>query len=427
MFQKVQLRLALLCCGITAFILLIMSFGYLYISEQSLKAGSFASFQNDMNIMVSNLEHQTVITHEWLSKMENNGKYLIQIMDNGVPLLYNERESETQKLLFQEALHFYENRFEIAETDMSSEMSHIEFTFSSAENSTQQYHVCIAVGTRNGSVFQMILLAPLNALKQQIQKQRLLFLLLDITAIAALSLFAWYFTKQILKPLQENQEKQTQFVAAASHELRTPLAAILSCASAMEKASDTERDGFLKSIQSEGSRMSRLIEDMLLLTTSGSRPLLLKQTEADTMLLILYESFLPVTAEKNLHLSITLPETAVPRLLCDEERIKQTLVILLDNAIHYTPDGGSIRLSLSFHEKNMFLSVIDNGIGIPDSEKENVFDRFYRADKSRSEKEHFGLGLSIASEIIQAHHGKITLSDTPGGGSTFTIILPLKS
>ncbi len=426
MFHKVHIRLAILCGSITAFILLAMSFGYLYISEQNLKMNSFTSFQNDMNTLISNLEHQTVITHEWLTKMEDNGKYQIQITDNGIPFLYNEREPEEQKQLFQEAMEFYNAHFAVSQTELSSDMYHMEFPFSSAAKPRQDYYACIGTAEKKGSVFRIIVLAPLHSLKQQMLTQRFLFFLLDIAAISALSLFSWYFTKKLLKPLAENQKKQIQFIAAASHELRTPLAVIMSCASASECASNTDREQFLSSIQSEGARMAGLIDDMLLLTTADNHSwnVLPKPAEPDTLLLNLFEAFQPVAAKKDIHLSIRLPENAVPPILCDAERIRQVVAILLDNALHYTPEGGKIRLSLSVHEKTAVITVADNGIGIPDSEKNYIFDRFYRADKSRSGKEHFGLGLSIASEIIKAHHGKITVSDTPGGGSTFTVILP---
>ena len=89
MFRKVHVRLAFLCTGITSFILFVMSCCYLYISEAGLKSRSFTSFQNDMNTLVSNLEQQTIITHEWLTRIEDNGKYLINVVDNGVPFLYN--------------------------------------------------------------------------------------------------------------------------------------------------------------------------------------------------------------------------------------------------------------------------------------------------------------------------------------------------
>lgn len=426
MFKKVHLRLTILCGSITAFILLAMSFGYLYISEQSLKNSSFSAFQNNMNTLLANLEHQSVITHEWLTKMEQNGRYLIHITDNGVPFLFNERETDEQKQLFRNVWSIYQNSPGPVEAIEYSDTYHMEFFYAPEQNKKERYFACTAISERNGGTLQIIILAPMDALYAQINRQRFLFLLLDILAMIALFLFSWHFTKIILKPLEENQKKQIQFVASASHELRTPLAVILSCASASEKAAGSERSHFLESIQSEGMRMSKLIDDMLLLTTADNHSWSIRtaSVEPDTLILNLFESFEPIAAEKNIALSVSLPEKAVPPVSCDQERITQVLAILLHNAVSYTPAGGRIRLLLSYNGKNTQISVEDNGPGVPDTEKEHIFERFYRTEKSRTEKGHFGLGLCIAHEIMHAHHGKIFVKDTPGGGSTFTVLLP---
>ncbi len=427
MFKKVYLRLTILCGSITTIILLAMSFGYLYISEQSLKNNAFSAFQNNMNTLLADLEHQSVITHEWLTKMEGNGRYLIHITDNGIPFLYNERETDERKQLFEDVWRIYENRQTQAEGSEYSDIRHMEFFYTpEPSGKTRSYCACTAVSTRNSGTLEIIILSPLDTLQAQIKNQRFLFLLLDILAIALLSLFSWHFTRRILKPLKENQERQTRFIASASHELRTPLAVILSCASAAEKAQGPEKDRFLDAIQSEGIRMSKLIDDMLLLTTAdtGSWSIHPVPVELDTLILNVFEAFEAVAAEKNIALFVSLPESAIPPVSCDRERITQVLAVLLHNAVSYTPAGGKIALSLFVSGKNTFFSVADNGPGIPDPEKEHIFDRFYRTEKSRTEKGHFGLGLCIAAEIVRAHHGKIYVQDTSGGGSTFTVLLP---
>ena len=428
MFQKVHLRLAALCAGITIVILLAMSLGYLYISEQGLRRSHYVSFQNDMNTVINNLDQQTIITHEWLTLMEDNGKYLINIIDNGTPFLYNDRSTPEQKQLFETAWNIYEQTFEIQNLSAAFVTYHMEFLFSSKGYGGNDYYACVATSERSNGTFQVMLLCSMEPLLHQIKTQRLLFFALDVLAIVALTLFSWHFTRRILRPLEENQRQQNQFIAAASHELRTPLAVILSCTSALIRASEEERPHFLESIQSEGMRMSRLIDDMLLLTKAGSFRWTIRKepTELDTLLLNTFEAFEPIASEKSIRLLIELPEDAVPPILCDEERVRQVLSILLHNAISYTPKGGRIRLSLTFEDKYTRILVSDNGIGIPDAEKERIFERFYRADQSRSEKGHFGLGLSIASEIISAHNGQLLVSDTPGGGSTFTVILQRK-
>ncbi len=171
--------------------------------------------------------------------------------------------------------------------------------------------------------------------------------------------------------------------------------------------------------------MSSLIDDMLLLSGMEAHTwsVEMRSAELDTLLLETFEAFEPVAAEKSIRLSIKLPETALPPCACDPGRIRQVLSILLHNAVSYTPEQGHICLSLAYDGKFYRICVADNGIGISDYEKPRIFDRFYRADRSRNQKGHFGLGLSIASEIIKAHQGKILVGDTPGGGSTFTIVL----
>lgn len=107
----------------------------------------------------------------------------------------------------------------------------------------------------------------------------------------------------------------------------------------------------------------------------------------------------------------------------DKDRITQLLVILLDNALNYT-ESGTITLSAYEEHDRLRLSVSDTGKGIPDSMKKRIFDKFFSADQSHSQNEHYGLGLSIAKEIAALHHAVIAVTDNEGGGSVFTILFP---
>ena len=218
-----------------------------------------------------------------------------------------------------------------------------------------------------------------------------------------------------------------QFIAAASHELRTPLSVILASNECCLSASAEEQKGFFQTIRNEGKRMNSLIDDMLTLTRLGANRFLIEQKPAqlDTLCLNAYEAFEPLCENKNLTLLLILPEETLPRYQCDASRIAQVLSILLHNALSYTPENGQITLELVWQKESgsFEISVTDTGIGISDADKKHIFERFYRAEKSRSAKGHFGLGLSIAYEIVTAHHGKISVSDNPEGGSVFTVRL----
>ena len=175
--------------------------------------------------------------------------------------------------------------------------------------------------------------------------------------------------------------------------------------------------------------MANLVNDMMLLakTDSGKLTYDMQPAELDTLLIETYEAFYPLAKESPNHvrLNISLPEENIPVCVCDGERIKQVLSILLSNAISYSKPEGHIWLAIKTNGKNIILSVADDGIGISAEAKEHIFDRFYRVEDSRSTKEHFGLGLSIAREIVNAHHGSITVHDNDGGGSVFEIMLNL--
>lgn len=429
MYRKVHLRLTVLCAGITTAIIIIMSLSYLYVSEKGLYTNQYNSFKNDINTIATNLEQQSVITMEWLSKMEAQGNYTFFVLDNGIPFLYNQLTDfadDSRHLLLDECLDAYNSTFSVSQTELFTYNSyHLEFRFHSSSTSKDYFGGVISL-KRDSSLLEVVILSSLDALEHQIFEQRIRFLIIDIAAIVLLTIFSFVFTGKLLKPILENQQKQAAFVASASHELRTPLAVILSSAECCTDASPDQQAKFLKTIKNEGLRMSSLINDMLTLSGSDNHRFSIQKepVELDTLLMNSYEGFEPLTKEKNLTLSIKLPENTLPPCICDPNRISQVISILLHNAISYTPKQGKIVLSLSFKKGNFHISVQDNGMGISDEDKKKIFDRFYRAEKSRSTKGHFGLGLSIAYEIVSAHRGSICVADAQQGGCIFTVILP---
>lgn len=433
MFQKVHLRLTLLCAGITAVIMIVMSLCYLYVSEKGLYRNQFQAFQNDINTISTNLEQQSVISMEWLSKMEAQGNYRFFVLDNDVPFLYNQlsdpdRSQENDRLLLESrsALDdFSDQDVAVTVSDrIDGTLTHFEYEFFSSSMDTAYYCSVIRMGS-GSSVLEIVVLSSLQRLEQQIAEQRVRFLLIDLAAVLLLGIFAWFFTGILLKPIAENQQKQALFVASASHELRTPLSVILSAAECCRDAAPEKQAGFIRTIYQEGLRLSSLVTDMLTLSQSDSHRFSVHKepTELDTLLMNSYEAFEPLAREKSIRLSVSLPDEALPPCDVDPERVSQVVAILLHNAISYTPEHGAVTLSLTRHRDRFAIRVQDNGIGISDADKKKIFDRFYRAEKSRSRKDHFGLGLSIAHEIVKAHGGSIQVTDAAGGGSCFTVTL----
>lgn len=420
MLKQVHLRLTLLSGGITTLILVIMTLGYLYISEKNLLENRLFSYQNDIFTTASSLEQQTVISHTWLSSLEGDGNYYVSLMDNNTPFLFNSRgHSEEREGLLKNAWHYYrEHEDSLTQNTISYRSHYTSFLLADREAAC-----CFVISVEKGdSMLEMLLAVPLKGIQRQFFQQRLIFLGIILLALAAIWIFAWFFTGKLLLPVAESRRKQNEFVAAASHELRTPLAVILCCT---ESDADKNPDR-LSIIKSEALQMSSLLEDMLTLSSCDSNQFVIQKApvELDTLLLDSYEAFEIMAQTKNIKMHIQLPEGALPRCNCDKARIRQVLSILLHNAISYTPDNGQIFLSLEFDSSCFTMVVSDTGVGIPDTEKEWIFDRFYRSEKSRSAKGHFGLGLSIAYEIVTAHGGTIKVCDAAGGGAAFRVALP---
>lgn len=428
--------------------MIFMSLLYLQVSENSLYKNHFASFRNDISTIASSLEQSTYISMQWLAGLEARNAYLIFVTDNDKPFLYNTLKTGASgtkgsndtgssndlfgQYLLSESLQAYDMMFE-SETVISYSSNyfgihHDEYEFTSPSTGEHYYSSLIDI-ERGQTHSRILILNPLAGLQAQITHQRLLFLLLDLLAALAFSVFSWFFTGRLLRPLQQNHENQMQFIASASHELRTPLSAILATNECCITASPQEQAGFFQTIRKEGRRMNTLIDDLLTLAHSDSGRFLIekKEVELDTLCTNAYEAFEPLCRQKKLTLSLTLPDVPLPRLSCDPDRIAQVLSILLHNAVSYTPENGFVTLSLICRQdrKNLFeITVSDTGVGIPDSDKKRIFSRFYRAEKSRSTKGHFGLGLSIAYEIISAHHGRISVQDNLPCGSVFVVRLP---
>ena len=437
MYKKVHLQLTCLFTGITAAIMIIMSLCYLYVSESGLFRNQYNSFKNDMNTIATNLEQMPVISMQWLSKMEAQGNYTFFALDDGVPFLYNQLSGHSEdfrKTIMRECLDVYHNTYKISVADAVSSpyvSYHVEYQFTSP-STKEKYFGCVISIEKGKSIMQVIVFSPMNMLEKQISEQRFRFFLIDLTAIIFLAFFSFIFTGKLLQPISESQQRQARFISSASHELRTPLAIILSSIDCCRNAEDGNQQSasqqrFFKTIRQESLRMSALINDMLILSEQDQNlPVRKKPVELDTLIINSYEAFEPLAKEKQIALSAELPENIFPPCSCDPDRISQVISILLHNAISYTQKNGKIILSLSYDKRGFLLSVKDNGIGISDEDKGKIFDRFYRAEKSRSTKGHFGLGLSIAYEIVASHNGSITVKDAVPKGAEFVVVLPEK-
>jgi two-component system OmpR family sensor kinase len=231
---------------------------------------------------------------------------------------------------------------------------------------------------------------------------------------------------EMLDSLDAAYRAQRQFVDDAAHELRAPVTSITGNLELLERARDlpdAEREAILADVRVEAERLGRLVNDLLALARADAG---LRVTRAPVEL-----DRVVVEGMRAMHhlagdvaLGLTALEPAV--VVGDADRLKQVLVILVENALRYTPAGGQVRVSLRSLAKEAVLAVEDTGMGIGPADLPRIFDRFYRADPARSRiAGGSGLGLAIAKWVVEAHNGRMEVESEPDQGTVFRVWLPL--
>ena len=228
-----------------------------------------------------------------------------------------------------------------------------------------------------------------------------------------------------------NEERRKEFVANVSHELRTPLTNVRSYAETLrDSGGDIPQDmanSFLDIIITETDRMTHIVQDLLTLSRldAGNAELALSRFPFGEAIESVARAN-ALNAKQRGHELVYDPPEALPLIVGDRSRLEQVMMNIIGNAIKYTPDGGHIRITAGATEDSVWMEVCDDGIGIPEKDRDRIFDRFYRVDKARSrESGGTGLGLSIAKEIVQRHHGSISLAPHEGPGTTVRLVLPI--
>jgi len=231
---------------------------------------------------------------------------------------------------------------------------------------------------------------------------------------------------QTLGRLENLFNTQRRFLADVGHELRTPLTVIKGNIDLMRRMKELDEES-MESIESEVERMTRLVGDLLLLSQaeSGKLPLHLQLIELDTLLIEVLGQMRVIAKDK---VALVLGEMDQVQVCADKDKLKQVFVNLVQNAIHYTPRGGKVVVSLRKSDHQALVSVSDNGPGISPQDLPYIFERFYRGEKARTRSKDgkgFGLGLSIAYWIVKNHDGSIEVDSKLGEGTTFRVHLPM--
>jgi hypothetical protein len=240
-----------------------------------------------------------------------------------------------------------------------------------------------------------------------------------------------WLTRQATRPIERSFQKLKQFTADASHELRSPLTAIKTSVEVMQSHPERIHPADVKkmmAIASATNQMTRLVEDLLLLARMDTTPDHISREwtpiPLNELLEDLLDGFEIQAEEQDIALKADLPQ--IEPVMGDSAHLTRLFSTLLQNALHYTPPGGKVELTLQGDDDFAIISVQDTGIGIASEDLPFVFDRFWRADRARSQRSGgLGLGLAIAQSIAQQHGGDITVTSQPNSGTRFEVRLPL--
>lgn len=261
------------------------------------------------------------------------------------------------------------------------------------------------------------------------QRITLSLIVINLAILIISSLAAYFLAGRTLKPIQEMVDEQNRFITDSSHELRTPLTSLKTEIEVSLRDKKLKLENVKKLLESNLEEVNnlKLLSDNLIKLTQYNKANGNLIFEKVALTQIMDEAIKKVTSLAKHKKIIIKNNIDKYNLKADKQSLTEVFVILLDNAIKYSPTKSTIKLTTEKIDHSILIKFIDQGIGIAPEDIPHLFDRFYRADKSRTKKDYpgYGLGLAIAKKIIDEHKGIIRVSSEVGKGTAFNILLPL--
>jgi signal transduction histidine kinase len=266
-------------------------------------------------------------------------------------------------------------------------------------------------------------LEQISEINSHVKGQLIYFNLIILIISSGLS---YFLARKTLHPLEQAMESQNRFTADASHELRTPLAAMRAEIEVALRDKNLSKDGarnLLRSNIEEIEKLENLSDVLLKLARYEHNGFDFKKLDISDVVVEAYEKVESLAKEKDIEFGNVLNNFKVSG---DKQSLVELFVILLDNAIKYSQKGKTIDIKIFQKDKRAIIAIRDRGTGIKTSDLPHIFDRFYRADHSRGKTvKGYGLGLSLAKQIVDLHSGEITVTSTADKGSEFKVAIPL--
>lgn len=277
----------------------------------------------------------------------------------------------------------------------------------------------------NGDTYYMDILININSEKEMTENFSKSLSIGTVIVVVLSIIISWYLSKRAMEPIISSYKKQAEFIQNASHELRTPLTIIQAKQEMLLQSPDSkiiDKSEDIALSLNETRRLSKMITELMDLARSDSNTTKIHKsmTNMETVakeIVVPYKEMAELQ-NKNMVLNVNCDR----ELNVDKNKIKQLLVIVLDNALKYTEENDTIDVDIHNHEEKLIMNIKDTGIGISDEGLKHIFERFYREDKARSRsKGGTGLGLSIAQTIVKSHGGSIKISHNKPKGIVVTI------
>lgn len=430
MLKALRRRLALLFVLLTLPVLTAALGAGVWLYRQQQREAADTLFVHTAQNLCDSLVEADSVKDSWLAQRQQAVGGLIDLRDNGTPTrfsLHNRQDGDTAALLAEAETQAAGAGLDLTGGEDQYDAVYRFVTFPVTDAAGRPWRGAAATLPRGGTDrLELLVLQPAGLAFGV--GPALFFAVLWLAGAVLLTGAGWLLAGGMLQPVNRAWQRQNEFIAAAGHELRSPLAVIKASLDATGNAAPEQQGRFLAAARRETDRLALLTGDLLVLAAGEAGALAVHPgpVAPDTLCIELYEQFYLLAREKGHPLTLDLPESPLPSLTTDAPRLTQLLSILLQNALDHTPPGTPVTLTLQREGGRrpvVRFGVIDHGPGIPDTCKEAVFDRFYRGDESRTRKQNFGLGLSVARELARLLGAALTLQDTPGGGATFTVEL----
>jgi two-component system, OmpR family, sensor histidine kinase CiaH len=406
MFKKVRLQLTLINIAVVGVILLIFLSGIYILMQQNTERQS----EQLLHAIASDLRRPQRSKNQGSPVMKSNSSFYIRYDADGNVI----DESEVMPII----------------------QSELESLIEAAMKNNHELDI-IKLGTVSYRYYRNFSpdLRSVTIVFENIQQERetlirlsTILIIIGLGGLIIVFISSLFLAGRALIPIKKSWEKQQSFVADASHELRSPLAVMqtsLELVLGNKEETVESQSKWLENIQAENKRMTKLVNDLLFLARADSNQQTIERAvfPMNKVIQEVVDTFGPLATKKSIQLGVEIKDEV--EYFGDENRLKQLAVILLDNAIKYTPVGGRTKVTLRQIDNHIELNVMDTGEGITNEHLDKIFDRFYRVDKARSrDSGGTGLGLSIANWIVKEHKGTISVSSVPGKGSTFKVLLP---